>query len=54
MKGKIRYIWHDEDGEEHITKQEPRDACRSMMGGGTYTPDYRKVVLIEVEEAEDE
>lgn len=49
MKGKIRYIWNDEDGNEHITKQEPLDACRSIMGG-TYTPDYRKVVLIEVEE----
>lgn len=49
MKGRIRYIWIDQDGSEHITKQEPRDACRSMMGG-TYTPDYLKVVLIEVEE----
>lgn len=52
MKGKIRYIWKDEYGEEHITKQEPRDACCSMMGG-VYTPDYHKVVLIEVEEDED-
>lgn len=53
MKGKIRYIWNDEDGNERITKQEPQDACRSMMGG-TYTPEYRKVVLIEVDEAEEE
>lgn len=49
MKGNIRYIWLDEDGNERITKQKPRDACRSMMGG-TYTPYYRKVVLIEVDE----
>jgi len=49
MTGKIRYIWMDADDKEHISKYPPIDACRSMMGG-MYTPNYRKVVLIEVEE----
>lgn len=51
MNGKIRYIWNDEDGEERISKQKPTDMCRSPMGG-FYTPDYRKVVVIEIEEEE--
>lgn len=49
MKAKIRYIWVDEDGMEHITKELPINACRAYMGGH-YTPNWKKVVLIEVEE----
>lgn len=49
MINKIRYIWEDEDGNEKISKYPPINAYRGMMGG-TYTPNYRKVVLMEVED----
>lgn len=49
MKGEIRYIWEDEDGVESISRTAPINACLSMMGG-QYTPSYRMVVIIEVEE----
>jgi hypothetical protein len=50
--GKIRYIWKDEDGAEHISKDVPINACLSLFGGSYYTPTYRKVVVIEIEEEE--
>ena len=49
MKVKIRYIWTDEDNMERITKEPPINACKGCMGG-YYTPNWAKVVLIEVEE----
>lgn len=48
--GKIRYIWLDVDNEEHITKEPPRPIPSIM--GGWYTPDYRRVVIIEIEDEE--
>jgi hypothetical protein len=48
--GKIRYIWLDANDEEHITK-EPPDPIQGCMGGW-YTPDYRRVMIIEIEDEE--
>lgn len=49
MSNIIRYYWCDEDGNEQISRQPPVEAERSPFGG-TYTPNYRRVVLIEVED----
>lgn len=50
--GKIRYIWYDVDEEERITK-EPPEPIRGLMGGW-YTPNYRRVMVIEIENEENE
>lgn len=48
MTAKIRYLWKDDDGNEQISKDQPIEAARWMMGA--YTPNYRKVVIIEIED----
>ena len=50
--GKIRYIWYDVNKEERITK-EPPEPIRLIMGGW-YTPNYRRVMVIEIENEENE
>lgn len=47
--GKIYYRWYV-DGVEHITEHKPVEQ-RSFMGG-SYKPEYKTVVVIEVENAE--
>jgi hypothetical protein len=51
MLAQIRYIWRNEDGEERITGSVPVNAGRNMFGG-SYTPEYQRVVLIPVEDQE--
>jgi hypothetical protein len=46
--GKLRYIWEDADGNEQISREPPTEI--KGIFGGYYIPDYRKVVVIEVEE----
>lgn len=53
QNAKLYYRWNDEDGNERITPQKPINACRSWMGGSNYTPDYKKVVVIDIEGDED-
>lgn len=46
----IYYRWTDSDGEEHITRKPPEPM--QSYWGGTYTPEYTRVIVIPV--AEDE
>lgn len=45
---RIYYRWVDSEGEERITRKppEPIQSC----WGGTYTPEYTRVVVIPVED----
>jgi hypothetical protein len=53
MSTVMRYYWRDAEDCEQISRQPPIDACRSPFGG-TYTPNYRCVVLTEVEDEFDD
>lgn len=46
-KARYRCLWIDEDGNERLSVHEPRVPS---PWGGTYTPEYTRVMIIDVDE----